>query len=679
MSNNEERRNSASDAAVAQVDAAERMPAEPRMSIQYTVSRILAEASDFDAAAARILETIGEAFAWKLGALWMIDRNMLYCHTLWHASSTSSTQFEQISRHMHFSSGIGLPGRVWATGEPAWLSDVREDNNFPRIIAAENEDLRAAFAFPIRSGGGTLGVIEFFSVEIRSPDTDLMQAVMTIGNQTGQFMEKKRVEEAMRASEARKAAILQTTLDAIITIDSEGRMIEFNPAAEQMFGYSRDQVIGQELCQFIIPPSLRYRHRMGMAHYLATGEGPVLGKRLELSALRADGTEFPVELAITRIPTEGPPLFTAYLRDITEQKRAEQHRNVRLGVTHALSEASGVDDGASGVLRAVCEPLAWDVGCFWTVNEAGTALACTNSWHRPGVPVDEFETASCSRTFEKEEGLPGRVWASGQPAWILDIAQDGNFPRLASAVNYGLHSAFACPVVAGDNTVGVIEFFTRRIHEPDADLLEMMGTVAGTVGQFIERNAVEDELRRSERELADFFENATVGLHWVGSDGIVLRANQAELDMLVKGTVLIGLLQPSGDPALFQKLADREIIACSMELVPRTTRAQMMDALSSQSTVAGYKAVLLAANALQKFFPMLMTAAGTVRPARVLVIGAGVAGLQAIATARRIGAVVEAFDTRPVVKEQVQSLERPSSSSMFISRMLRMPAATLVS
>ena len=133
-------------------------------------------------------------------------------------------------------------------------------------------------------------------------------------------------------------------------------------------------------------------------------------------------------------------------------------------------------------------------------------------------------------------------------------------------------------------------------------------------------------------------------------------SGEAELDMMNEGTVLIGLLQPAGDPALFQQLAERKIIACTMELVPRTTRAQMMDALSSQSTVAGYKAVLLAANALQKFFPMLMTAAGTVRPARVLVIGAGVAGLQAIATARRIGAVVEAFDTRPVVKEQVQSL-----------------------
>ena len=129
-----------------------------------------------------------------------------------------------------------------------------------------------------------------------------------------------------------------------------------------------------------------------------------------------------------------------------------------------------------------------------------------------------------------------------------------------------------------------------------------------------------------------------------------------ELDSIGPETVLIGLLQPAADPSIFAELASRNITALSMELVPRTTRAQMMDALSSQSTVAGYKAVLLAATALQKFFPMLMTAAGTVRPARVLVIGAGVAGLQAIATARRIGAVVEAFDTRPVVKEQVQSL-----------------------
>lgn len=135
-----------------------------------------------------------------------------------------------------------------------------------------------------------------------------------------------------------------------------------------------------------------------------------------------------------------------------------------------------------------------------------------------------------------------------------------------------------------------------------------------------------------------------------GTDG------NREIDLLTDGSLLIGLLNPAGDSSFFAELAARGVTACSMELVPRTTRAQMMDALSSQSTVAGYKAVLLAANALQKFFPMLMTAAGTVRPAKVLVIGAGVAGLQAIATARRIGAVVEAFDTRPIVKDQVKSL-----------------------
>lgn len=149
---------------------------------------------------------------------------------------------------------------------------------------------------------------------------------------------------------------------------------------------------------------------------------------------------------------------------------------------------------------------------------------------------------------------------------------------------------------------------------------------------------------------------------WSAADVVlkVLRpadeGGSSEIANLSSGLVLVGLLNPAGDPAFFRHVAERGVTSLSMELVPRTTRAQMMDVLSSQSTVAGYKAVLLAANALQKFFPMLMTAAGTVRPARVLVIGAGVAGLQAIATARRIGAVVEAFDTRPVVKEQVQSL-----------------------
>src|SRR4030088_2216837 len=136
----------------------------------------------------------------------------------------------------------------------------------------------------------------------------------------------------------------------------------------------------------------------------------------------------------------------------------------------------------------------------------------------------------------------------------------------------------------------------------------------------------------------------------------VQRPTDAEIGKLRAGTVLVAFLSPLVNTELARTLAERKVTALSMDAIPRITRAQPMDALSSQATVAGYKAVLLAAAALPRFFPMLTTAAGTIPPAKALIIGAGVAGLQAIATARRLGAVVEAFDTRPVVKEQVQSL-----------------------
>jgi H+-translocating NAD(P) transhydrogenase subunit alpha len=136
----------------------------------------------------------------------------------------------------------------------------------------------------------------------------------------------------------------------------------------------------------------------------------------------------------------------------------------------------------------------------------------------------------------------------------------------------------------------------------------------------------------------------------------VQRPLDAELTLLKPGSALIAFLQPLVNTDLVADLAERNITSFSMDAIPRTTRAQAMDALSSMSTIGGYKAVLLAANHMPKLFPMLMTAAGTIAPAKVLIIGAGVAGLQAIATARRLGAVVEAYDTRPVVKEQVESL-----------------------
>jgi NAD(P) transhydrogenase subunit alpha len=143
-----------------------------------------------------------------------------------------------------------------------------------------------------------------------------------------------------------------------------------------------------------------------------------------------------------------------------------------------------------------------------------------------------------------------------------------------------------------------------------------------------------------------------------GAEAVVRvgRPSADEVAELAPGTVLIGFLSPLSDPAGIERLAARGVVAFAMESIPRITRAQSMDALSSQANVAGYKAALIAADRLPRFFPLLMTAAGTVAPAKVLVLGAGVAGLQAIATARRLGAVVTAFDVRPVVQEQVESL-----------------------
>jgi NAD(P) transhydrogenase subunit alpha len=136
----------------------------------------------------------------------------------------------------------------------------------------------------------------------------------------------------------------------------------------------------------------------------------------------------------------------------------------------------------------------------------------------------------------------------------------------------------------------------------------------------------------------------------------VHRPQEADLGDLKEGAVVVGMLQPATNAALVQALARRRVTSFSLDALPRITRAQPMDVLSSMATIAGYKAVLLAAAAMPKFFPMLVTAAGTIPPAKVLVLGAGVAGLQAIATARRLGAVVQAFDVRPAVKEQVESL-----------------------
>lgn len=182
--------------------------------------------------------------------------------------------------------------------------------------------------------------------------------------------------------------------------------------------------------------------------------------------------------------------------------------------------------------------------------------------------------------------------------------------------------------------------------------------VAGGFQVTVERGAGDGAFFSDQAYEAAGATIADTGSLYDGADAVarVASPSVAEVEPLRDGTVLIGFLSPLTGLEGIERLSARGVVAFAMESIPRTTRAQSMDALSSQSTVAGYKAVVVAADRLPKLFPLLMTAAGTVAPAKVLVLGAGVAGLQAIATARRLGAVVSGFDVRPAVREQVESL-----------------------
>ncbi len=321
-----------------------------------------------------------------------------------------------------------------------------------------------------------------------------------------------------KQAEARNATLLETSLDAIVTIDAKGTMLEFSPAAEQIFGYRRTEMLGQPMAEFLIPPALRERHYEGLARYLATGEGPVLDQRLELTALRAGGAEFPIELAISRVPTAGPPLFTAYIRDITERRRAERRLAAEHAVARILTDAATLDEAAPRILEALCRSIEGEVGILWEIDARGEALRCTAFWSGATSPeLERFQAMSRSLTFARGVGVPGRVWGTGATTAVRELDHDSNFPRLPLARAVGLHGAVAFPILTGDEFFGVVEFFTGRSFEPDAALMPMMTAIGQDLAQFIRR-------RRAEAALFAERERLRVTLGSIGDAVIVTDA-----------------------------------------------------------------------------------------------------------------------------------------------------------
>ena len=208
-------------------------------------------------------------------------------------------------------------------------------------------------------------------------------------------------------------------------------------------------------------------------------------------------------LAHSTQDASGSREFVGAVTDVTDRKRSEQRLVAEHTVTRALAESGTFEEVTSKILQAVCECLSWDLGQLWLTDRATGGLRCVDVWHKESLEAAQFVASSHDSTFLPGIGLPGRVWSSLEPAYILDVVQDTNFPRASVAVLAGLHAAFAFPLVLGSEFHGVMEFFSHEIRQPDQDLLNLMTNIGSQIGQFIERTRAEEELRQNEAYLAE--------------------------------------------------------------------------------------------------------------------------------------------------------------------------------
>jgi PAS domain S-box-containing protein len=199
------------------------------------------------------------------------------------------------------------------------------------------------------------------------------------------------------------------------------------------------------------------------------------------------------------------------VQDITERKQAEKRLMAQHKITAMLAEAATFEEVIPKILQAVCDFLSWDVGTLWSIDREADLLRCIEVWHKQSVQIPEFEEFTRERPLAPGIGLPGRVWASREPAYIPDVAKDANFVRGPIAAREGLHAVLAFPIMLGTDVLGVMEFFSHEIRQPEQELLEMMATLGSQIGQFIERKRAEDALHHARTDLAHVTRVATLG------------------------------------------------------------------------------------------------------------------------------------------------------------------------
>jgi|GEM_PF-880989 len=306
-------------------DITDRRWAERRRALRYSAATIFEECASMAEARPRILRAVCELLDWEMGAVWEVapEENQLRCVEVWHRQGIDIAEFEQALHTVTISPGIRLAGKVWQSGKPDWVVHFSEEAFSLNAMVAARYGMHSAFGIPVKVGGEVLHVLEFFSPKASEPDPELLGTLGLVADLLGHLMERKQAQETLRETVIRKSAILESALDSVITFDAEGRVIEWNPAAERVFGHRRADALGALIHELILPEQARHSPAHGLPLYQA---GSGFGRRSTLTVRRADGREFPAEIAIARATLHGRPLFTAHLRDISELQEAEWHR-----------------------------------------------------------------------------------------------------------------------------------------------------------------------------------------------------------------------------------------------------------------------------------------------------------------------------------------------------------------
>ena len=292
--------------------------------------------------------------------------------------------------------------------------------------------------------------------------------------------------------------------------DLERRLITWSNETYRIFGVpTAERVITRDRIMKLIHPEDRSMVREATAAALRGGPR----YDLEFRIVRPDGEVRIVhrQADVIRDESGRPRRMFGTVQDITERKQAEQRLRAQYTVTQMLAEAATIEEVTPKILETVCEFLLWDLGALWSIDREAGVLRCVEVWHKESVKAPQFEAASRESTFMPGIGLPGRVWSSHEPAYIPDVVHDGNFPRAPIAAREGLHAAFGFPILLGGEVLGVVEFFSREIRQPDQELLNMMATIGSQIGQFIERKRAENALRNAQMELAHVTRVATLG------------------------------------------------------------------------------------------------------------------------------------------------------------------------